>query len=67
MNMQQIRGIARDHGLKPSRLGKLDLIHAIQEAEGNFACYATATDGYCDRLDCRWRDDCFRAAKKLQQ
>ena len=67
MNMQEIRAIAQDHGVKSARLSKLNLIHEIQRVEGNFDCFATASEGYCDQHDCIWRDDCFAAAKKLKQ
>ena len=67
MNMQEIRDIARCYGVKSGRLSKVRLIHAIQQVEGNFDCFATAGDGYCDRDDCLWRADCFEAAKKLKQ
>ena len=65
MNMQEIRGRAKDYGIKTSRVGKEDLIRAIQLSEGNFNCFASAVDGECDQLNCVWRDDCFESAKIL--
>ncbi len=65
MNMQEIRGRAKDFGIKTSHLSKLKLIQEIQLSEGNFNCFASATDGECDQMNCSWRDDCFAAAKKL--
>ena len=65
MNMQEIRGLAKDLGIKTSRMSKLNLIQTIQLAEGNFNCFASAVDGECDQLACTWRDDCFAAARKL--
>jgi hypothetical protein len=65
MDMQEIRGLARDYGVKASRASKVELIQAIQTAEGNFNCFASADNGECDQLECSWRDDCFAAAKKL--
>ena len=67
MNMQEIRVIAKDHGVKTGRLSKVKLIHSIQQLEGNFDCFATAIDGFCDQAECLWRNDCFDAAKKRQQ
>ena len=67
MNMQEIRAIARSHGLKTSRLSKVRLVKSIQQIEGNFDCFATAVAGICDRLDCCWRGDCFDSAKKMKQ
>jgi hypothetical protein len=64
MQMQEIRTIAKDFGLKTTKQTKVDLIRSIQVAEGNFNCFATATDGVCDQMGCMWRDDCFAAAKK---
>ena len=65
MNMQEIRGLAKDYGVKASRASKVELIQAIQIAEGNFDCFASADNGECDQLECSWRDDCFAASKKL--
>ena len=65
MNMQAIRDLAKGYGIKTSRMSKVKLIQTIQLTEGNFGCFATATTGECDQLDCLWREDCFAAAKKL--
>ncbi len=64
MKMQEIREIAKPLGIKTSRLSKINLVRAIQLAEGNFACFATATAGECDQLDCIWRGDCLPLSKK---
>lgn len=63
--MQEIRERAKDFGIKTARMNKLDLIREIQLSEGNFGCFASATDGECDQTACMWRKDCFAAAKKL--
>lgn len=65
MNMQEIRVMAKDFGLKTSRMTKTGLIHAIQLQEGNFNCFASARNGECDQMNCIWRKDCFTSAKKL--
>lgn len=65
MNMQEIRGLAKDFGIKTSNLNKVNLIKTIQITEGNFDCFASAIDGQCDQQKCVWRDDCFAAAKKM--
>ncbi|HKJ87029.1 MAG TPA: SAP domain-containing protein [Gammaproteobacteria bacterium] len=62
MNMQEIRGIATDHGLKPGRAAKAELVRRIQREEGNFDCFGTAYAGVCDQAGCLWREDCFRAS-----
>jgi hypothetical protein len=64
MQLQEIRSIAKQHGLKTSRQSKVELVRHIQSAEGNFSCFATAIDGVCDQVNCLWREDCFAAAKK---
>ena len=65
MNMQEIRGRAKELSIKTSHMSKVDLIQSIQLSEGNFNCFATAIEGECDQSDCLWRDDCFSAAKKM--
>ena len=63
MKIQRVREIARERGLQPGKAEKEELIKAIQRQEGNFDCFATAGDGRCDQTGCRWRDDCFAAAR----
>ncbi len=65
MNMQEIKGLAKDYGIKTSRISKEDLIRSIQLSEGNFNCFSSAVDGECDQLNCTWREDCFESAKTL--
>ena len=64
MQMQEIRTIAKNYGIKTSRANKVELVRSIQVAEGNFNCFATAENGICDQFACIWRNDCFEAAKK---
>jgi len=65
MNMQEIRKLAKDYGIKTSRVSKIKLIHAIQRTEGNFDCFASPISSECDQEKCLWREDCFPAARKL--
>ncbi|MDT8452520.1 MAG: SAP domain-containing protein [Gammaproteobacteria bacterium] len=65
MQMQEIRGLAKDLGIKTSRMSKAGLIQEIQLNEGNFNCFASAANGECDQSQCAWRNDCFTAAKKI--
>ena len=60
LNMKEIRGVARQLGVRSAHVGKADLIRAIQRSEGNFDCYGTATEEECDQEECLWREDCFR-------
>ena len=64
MKADEIRNIAKAHGIKPAHHSKTDLIKSIQASEGNFACFATAYDGECDQTCCSWREDCFEAASR---
>jgi len=60
MNIQKIRAIAKERGIKAGSLKKTDLIRAIQRAEGNFDCFGTAESGACNQIDCLWREDCLK-------
>jgi len=65
MNVQEIRELAKDLGIKTSRLSKIELVRSIQLREGNFDCFASAASCECDQMECAWRDDCFVAARKM--
>jgi hypothetical protein len=67
MNVQEIRQIATQIGVKPGKLDKTNLVKTIQRQEGNFDCFATAYDNECDQSGCLWRKDCFSIAKKGRQ
>jgi len=59
MKMNEIREKAKALGIKVmATTKKADLIRQIQRAEGNFDCFG-ATKGYCDQLDCCFREDCL--------
>ena len=60
MTLKQVKEIAKQKGIKPGNMKKENLIRAIQRAEGNFDCFGTATSGFCDQLDCLWREDCLK-------
>jgi len=64
MNMQEIRGKAKDFGIKTAGMNKSKLIQTIQLSEGNFNCFSTAVSGECDQMKCLWRGDCLATAKK---
>lgn len=59
MKTQELRDIARKYQIKPSGLTKVDLIRKIQQAEGNFDCFAKASSGACDQPGCLWRGECL--------
>lgn len=64
MKMQDIRKIAKENGLNSGKLSKVSLIKKIQTTEGNFDCFASAVNDYCDQAACIWQEDCFKLAKK---
>ena len=64
MKMQDIRKIAQQNGLKASKLNKVSLIKKIQASEGNFDCFASAVNDYCDQCSCIWKEDCLPLSKK---
>lgn len=57
MILKDIKTKAKDLGVRNySKLAKADLIRAIQEKEGNAACFQSIYD--CWQFDCLWRPDC---------
>ena len=62
MQMTEIKTIAKQYGVKPSKLKKAELIKLIQLTEGNLDCFATPAVGYCNQEKCLWRSDCLKAA-----
>jgi len=61
MKIQDIREIARKHGVKAGKLDKIELTRAIQKAEGNNACFATPSVRECNQMNCLWREDCMKS------
>jgi hypothetical protein len=60
MKLKEIVKKANTLGIeKPEAMRKAELIHAIQEKEGNSPCYATAKNGRCDQKGCLWYGDCM--------
>ena len=62
MRLEDLKEKAERLGVKPGRMKKSDLIHAIQRAEGYEACYGTSNNG-CPHLDCAFLSDCAREGK----
>ena len=58
MNMQDIKSIAKKRGVSPGKMTKVELVQAIQSAEGNEACFGTHRAGDCGQLSCLWKEDC---------
>lgn len=62
MKIQDIRGIAKEWGIKAGKLKKTDLVRAIQKAEGNNECFASSYVQACNQMNCLWREDCMKSA-----
>lgn len=60
MKVDEIKEIAREHGIKAGKMNKTDLIKAIQNTEGNDPCFASGKAAQCGQEACLWREDCPR-------
>jgi hypothetical protein len=58
MEMKEIKAIAKMTGITPGKMGKVELIRAIQNKEGNSPCFQSEIATVCGLIDCLWRDDC---------
>lgn len=58
MNLNEIKQLAKDRGIIPGKMRKVDLIHRLQTQEGNSPCYATNHSLDCGQPNCLWRKDC---------
>jgi len=47
-------------------LSKTELIRKLQLSEGNLDCYAKASDGICDQVECLWRYDCLQVPRRTK-
>lgn len=59
MTVKELQKLAKDLGIKTTGLKKVEVIKAIQRAEGNFDCFGTASN-YCDQMSCLFRQDCLK-------
>lgn len=59
MKIQEIRTIAKNKGVKTTKMGKTEIIRAVQKAEGNTECYGTGMADKCEQIGCLWREDCL--------
>ncbi|MDI6735400.1 MAG: SAP domain-containing protein [bacterium] len=59
MTIANVKAKAKELDIKSGKMTKDELIKQIQRQEGNFDCFGTASDNYCDQSDCSWRDDCL--------
>ena len=58
MNMNQVKAVAKERGVKPGKRKKEDLIRAIQLSEENPQCFNTSFSNLCGQEECLWREDC---------
>jgi len=58
MKLDEIKAIAKEKGIKPGRMKKVELVRAIQEVEGNYTCFETGQVNSCGQDACLWREDC---------
>ena len=65
MTLQEIKKLAERVGVTATGT-KTDVIKSIQRREGNFDCFGTAVNGYCDQYSCLWITDCLKPLKKAQ-
>ncbi|WP_020678246.1 Rho termination factor N-terminal domain-containing protein [Geopsychrobacter electrodiphilus] len=59
MKLNEIKQLAKDRGLVPGRLRKVELIHSLQKQEGNPQCYQSGFAADCGQSHCLWRSDCI--------
>ena len=59
MKMTELKEKASGVGVIPTKMKKIELIHAIQKAEGNNQCYGISY-AYCGQMGCCFREDCSK-------
>jgi len=59
MTMSEIKIKAKAFGIDGGKMKKIELVHAIQKAEGSTPCYGRS-NGSCPWTPCCWRGDCFK-------
>lgn len=61
MNMTEIIKKAKAIGIDPGKMEKVELILAIQTAEGSNPCFGTL-EGQCAHAECCFMQDCFKTS-----
>jgi len=59
MTMTEIKTKAKGLGLVPGKMKKVELVHAIQAAEGCTPCFGRS-NGQCPYTDCCFMQDCLK-------
>ena len=57
LTIPQIKQKAKGLGITPGQMNKVDLVHAIQQAESYTPCFGTA-NGQCQNTECCFINDC---------
>lgn len=66
MHINDVRKIAKKMSVNTYRMGKLDIIRAIQRAENNPECFGTDRVFLCGENKCLWRADCEVYVRKMK-
>ncbi|HBC85879.1 MAG TPA: SAP domain-containing protein [Lentisphaeria bacterium] len=62
LNIVEVKKKARELKLSLDKTAKkVEIIRAIQAAEGNSQCYGTGAAATCGQDKCYWRTDCLEA------
>ncbi len=63
MTLEEIRLIAQSHGINADGPEMLELVRAMQSAEGNEQCFGTDKASICGQSGCCWHEPCLVAAE----
>ena len=59
MKTNEVKQKAKSLGINVGKMKKPELIHSIQEREGNTPCFGTS-NGNCQQTDCCFIEDCLK-------
>lgn len=59
MKLNEIKEKAKALGIIPGKMKKPELIHAIQQTEGNTPCFGRS-NGQCLQSECCFMRDCLK-------
>ena len=62
--MEEIKSIALSYGMAFEDMGQVELVRAIQSAEGNEQCFGTGIHLACGQSGCSWRQRCSQSGPK---
>ncbi len=44
---------------------RVEAVRMLQRQEGHFDCFAKAYDGFCDQLECCYREECLDLSRRI--